>query len=206
MEDPFMMKRILDLLASIFLLVIFSPVICFLSIAVFFSMGRPIFFMQARAGIRGEIFHIIKFRSMKECSNKGSLSPNSDLDRITPLGSFLRNSSLDELPSLINVIKGEMSMVGPRPLLVDYLPLYSSKQARRHEIKPGITGYAQVNGRNSISWEEKFEHDVWYVENQSLWLDIKIIILTVKKVFLREGVNQDENITMSRFTGAIPKN
>ncbi|NRB41768.1 MAG: sugar transferase [Pseudomonadales bacterium] len=201
-----MMKRILDLLASIFLLVIFSPVICFLSIAVFFSMGRPIFFMQARAGIRGEIFHIIKFRSMKECSNKGSLSPNSDLDRITPLGSFLRNSSLDELPSLINVIKGEMSMVGPRPLLVDYLPLYSSKQARRHEIKPGITGYAQVNGRNSISWEEKFEHDVWYVENQSLWLDIKIIILTVKKVFLREGVNQDENITMSRFTGAIPKN
>lgn len=163
-------------------------------------MGSPVFFRQLRPGLNGDTFAMIKFRTMTHAHDRNGV-PLSDEKRITKVGQFLRSSSLDELPALWNVIKGDMSFVGPRPLLVEYLPLYSPEQARRHEVKPGITGWAQVNGRNAISWEDKFKLDVWYVDNRSFWLDVKIIFLTVVKVFKREGISQDGHSTMPFFTG-----
>jgi lipopolysaccharide/colanic/teichoic acid biosynthesis glycosyltransferase len=176
------------------------PVIVILSLLVYFKIGSPVFFKQQRPGWRGKPFNIYKFRTMSDEKNsRGELL--SDVERLTSFGRMLRSTSLDELPSLCNVLKGEMSLVGPRPLLMEYLPLYSAEQARRHEVKPGITGWAQVNGRNAISWEEKFILDVWYVDNQSLWLDIKTILLTIKKVFFRHGISAEGEATMPKFTG-----
>ena len=167
---------------------------------VYFRLGSPIIFRQTRPGLRGEPFQMFKFRTMKNsCDSKGKLLP--DDARLTNFGRFLRSTSLDELPELWNVLKGEMSLVGPRPLLMDYLPLYSPEQARRHEVKPGITGWAQVNGRNAISWEEKFELDVWYVDHQSFWLDLKILFLTVKNVIARHGISADGEATVEYFKG-----
>ena len=164
------------------------------------SIGSPVFFKQLRPGLHSQPFYIYKFRTMSDKKNsQGELL--SDAERLTNFGSWLRSSSLDELPSLWNVLKGDLSLVGPRPLLMEYLELYTENQLRRHEVKPGITGWAQVNGRNAISWEEKFRLDVWYVDNQSLWLDIKIILLTLKKVFLRDGISAEGEATMPKFTG-----
>lgn len=163
-------------------------------------LGSPIFFSQLRPGLHGEPFRMLKLRSMNEARGPdGQLLP--DAERLTSFGRFLRSSSLDELPGLFNVLKGDMSLVGPRPLLVDYLPLYSVEQARRHEVRPGITGWAQVNGRNALSWEEKFKLDVWYVDNRTMWLDLKILFLTVRKVLVRDGISAAGEATMSRFTG-----
>ena len=168
--------------------------------SVVIRIGRPIFFKQKRPGLKGEPFTFYKFRTMTNCEDgNGNLLP--DKDRLTSFGKLLRKTSLDELPSLWNVLKGDMSLVGPRPLLMEYLPLYSIEQMRRHEVKPGITGWAQINGRNSISWEEKFKLDVWYVENQSIWLDFKIILLTIWKVLKREGISHGSEATMPKFKG-----
>ena len=165
------------------------------------KLGSPVFFRQTRPGLKGKLFEMVKFRTMTdERGPDGQLLP--DKDRLTPFGRWLRASSLDELPELWNVLKGEMSLVGPRPLLVEYLPLYTPEQARRHEVRPGITGWAQVNGRNAISWEEKFKLDVWYVDNQSLWLDLKILWLTIKKVLVRDGISAQGDATMPKFTGS----
>ena len=164
-------------------------------------MGRPVIFTQTRPGLKSKSFNMIKFRTMKDATDSlGNQLP--DEERLTSFGQFLRSTSLDELPGLWCVLKGDMSLVGPRPLLVEYLPHYSDEQARRHNVRPGITGWAQVNGRNAISWEQKFEYDVWYVDNQSFWLDIKILALTVKKVFVREGISAEGEVTMSKFTGS----
>jgi sugar transferase EpsL len=164
------------------------------------KLGAPLFFKQPRPGLEGKVFNIHKFRTMtNECDSNGVLL--SDSKRLTQFGKFLRSTSLDELPSLWSVLKGDMSLVGPRPLLVEYLPLYSERQSRRHKVRPGITGWAQVNGRNAISWDEKFELDVWYVNNQSIWLDVKILWLTVKKVIMRDGINQVGQSTMENFKG-----
>ena len=165
-----------------------------------FKFGSPVLFKQPRPGLNEKVFNMIKFRSMT-MENDASGIMLSDSDRLTRFGEFLRSTSLDELPSLWAVLKGEMSLVGPRPLLVEYLPLYSKKQSRRHEVKPGITGWAQVNGRNAISWDEKFDLDVWYVDNQSIWLDIKILFLTVKKVIMRDGISAKDDATMPPFKG-----
>ena len=195
------MKRLFDLVATLlFLPIIF--LVCFL-IAVFVrnKLGSPILFNQPRPGFNGNIFNMTKFRTMTdELDLDGNLLPDSV--RLTKFGKFLRSTSLDELPELWNVLKGDMSLVGPRPLLVEYLPLYSKKQSRRHEVKPGITGWAQVNGRNAISWDKKFDLDVWYVDNQSIWLDIKILWLTVKKVIARDGVSAQGEATMTAFRGS----
>jgi lipopolysaccharide/colanic/teichoic acid biosynthesis glycosyltransferase len=181
------------------LLLILSPILLLLAVLVKLNLGSPIVFRQDRPGKDGIIFTIIKFRTMLDSVNsKGDLL--SDEDRLTKFGQFLRSTSLDELPELYNVVKGEMNLVGPRPLLIEYLPLYNNRQARRHEILPGITGWAQVNGRNEISWEDRLEMDVWYVENHSLWLDIKILFLTVFKVFKRDGINQAGHATMPYFS------
>jgi len=194
------MKRIFDVIASLFALLFLSPVIMLLSIFVVVKLGRPVLFKQKRPGLHGDIFEMIKFRSMRDgVDAQGDVLPDSD--RLTPFGEKLRSSSLDELPGLWNVLKGDMSLVGPRPLLVEYLPLYSVEQAHRHDVRPGITGWAQVNGRNAISWEEKFKLDVWYVDNQSFWLDIKILFSTVKKVFVKDGISADGEATMSKFEG-----
>lgn len=164
------------------------------------KLGSPVFFRQMRPGMHGKPFEMVKFRTMtSECGPDGQLL--SDAVRLTPFGSFLRATSLDELPELWNVLKGDMSLVGPRPLLMEYLPLYTTEQARRHEVRPGITGWAQVNGRNAISWEDKFKYDVWYVDHRSLWLDIKILWLTVKKVLVRDGISAAGEATMPRFEG-----
>ena len=171
-----------------------------LAILIALRLGRPVLFTQTRPGLHGKPFRMLKFRSMTSaCDANGNLFP--DEQRLTPFGQRLRATSLDELPGLWAVFKGDMSLVGPRPLLIEYLPLFTPEQARRHEVRPGITGWAQVNGRNAISWEEKFALDVWYVDNQSLWLDIKILLLTVKKVFVREGISAAGEATMSKFTG-----
>jgi len=165
------------------------------------NLGKPVLFRQKRPGLKGNIFEMLKFRSMRDAvDGEGNALPDSE--RLTPFGKKLRSSSLDELPGLWNVLKGDMSLVGPRPLLVEYLPLYSVEQARRHDVRPGITGWAQVNGRNAISWEEKFKLDIWYVDNQSFWLDIKILFLTVKKVFVRDGISAEGEVTMHKFTGS----
>lgn len=193
-------KRLMDVLLSLIGLIIFSPGFLIVSVMVYIKLGRPILFIQKRPGKDGKLFKMVKFRTMLNTKDKnGNLLSNEK--RHTKFGKFLRSTSLDELPELINVLKGEMSLVGPRPLLVEYLPLYNDHQARRHEVKPGITGLAQINGRNTISWEEKFDYDVWYVDNFSLLLDIKILCKTVLKVFKREHINQKENVTMTKFRG-----
>lgn len=194
------MKRLFDILVSFTALVILSPLIIVIFFAVRRKMGSPVFFCQQRPGLNGKPFTMIKFRTMRDVVDACG-QPLTDGDRLTPFGRFLRATSLDELPELWNVLRGEMSLVGPRPLLMEYLPLYSLEQMRRHAVCPGITGWAQVNGRNAISWEDKFKLDIWYVDNQSFWLDIKILILTVKKVFLREGISADGQATMERFSG-----
>lgn len=195
------MKRLFDLCGSILGILIFALPLILLVYLVRSRLGSPVFFTQVRPGLNGKPFRMVKFRSMTdERSPDGELLP--DADRLTRFGALLRSTSLDELPELWNVLKGEMSLVGPRPLLIEYLPLYTPEQARRHDVRPGITGWAQVNGRNAISWEEKFALDVWYVENQSLWLDIKILWLTVHKVLVRDGISASGEVTASKFTGA----
>ncbi|WP_220492531.1 sugar transferase [Pseudoalteromonas sp. SR41-7] len=195
------MKRIIDFLIALWALLFLLPVILVVAIFIRFKLGSPILFTQDRPGLNGKVFKMMKFRSMLDAKDKhGNLLP--DNERMTKFGAFLRSTSLDELPGLFNVIKGDMSLVGPRPLLVQYLPLYSSEQAKRHNVRPGITGWAQVNGRNAISWDEKFKLDVWYVENQSFLLDIKILLLTVKKVFVREGISADGHVTIEPFKGS----
>ena len=186
------------------LIILFSPLIViitlFISVMVWFLIGSSVLYKQQRPGLNGNPFHFYKFRTMTdEKYDNGRLL--SDKDRLTSFGKFLRKTSLDELPSFWNVLKGDMSLVGPRPLLMEYLPLYSKEQMRRHEVKPGITGWAQINGRNAISWEEKFELDVWYVDNQSFWLDMKIIVLTIWKVLKREGITHGSGETMPKFKG-----
>lgn len=196
-----MIKRIFDLSVSFFALLTLLPVILVVAALIYFKLGSPILFTQNRPGLNGRVFKMMKFRSMLDAKDKqGNLLP--DEQRMTKFGAFLRSTSLDELPGLFNVLKGDMSLVGPRPLLVQYLPLYSAEQARRHNVRPGITGWAQVNGRNAISWEDKFKLDVWYVDNQSFWLDIKILLLTVKKVFVREGISADGHVTIEPFKGS----
>ncbi|MEH7331274.1 sugar transferase [Neobacillus drentensis] len=194
------MKRVFDFILSILVIIIFSPIIILISILVRLKLGSPILFKQERPGLNGKPFLIYKFRTMtNEKDNSGKLLPEHL--RLTGFGTFLRKFSLDELPQLINVIKGEISLVGPRPLRMDYLPLYTPLQARRHEVKPGITGWAQIKGRNSISWEERFELDVWYVDNKSFLLDLKILFMTMKKVIQTEGINHEGQI-MPNFTGS----
>jgi sugar transferase EpsL len=198
-----MLKRAFDFLLSLILLILLSPSILMVAILVFFLVGRPVFFAQARPGLHEKIFTVYKFRTMtNQRDAAGNLLP--DAIRLTKFGQFLRKASVDELPQLFNVLKGDMSFIGPRPLLIEYLPLYNEQQKRRHLVRPGITGWAQVNGRNAISWSEKFNFDVWYVEHQSFWLDVKIFWLTVKKVFKREGINQSGQVTMERFEGNTP--
>jgi len=195
-----MIKRLIDICGSSVGIIVVSPLLVFLYYLIRLKLGSPVFFKQKRPGLKGKTFIFYKFRTMtNKRDSHDYLLP--DKDRIIPLGNFLRKTSLDELPSLFNVLRGDMSLVGPRPLLVEYLDLYSPEQARRHEVKPGITGWAQINGRNSISWGEKFELDLWYVENHSIWLDIKLILLTIYKVLKREGINQAIDLTMERFNG-----
>ncbi|MDQ8180803.1 sugar transferase [Pelagicoccus sp. SDUM812005] len=194
------MKRLTDIIISLTLLGALFPLIVLISIFAWLKIGRPIFFTQIRPGKGGQPFAMTKFRSMKNLVDSQG-NPLSDSERLTKFGRLLRATSLDELPELWNVLKGEMSLVGPRPLLMEYLPLYNERQMRRHEVRPGITGWAQVNGRNAISWEQKFELDLYYVENQSLWLDAKILLMTVMKVFAKEGISSETSATMEKFTG-----
>lgn len=195
------MKRAMDLVGALAALVLLSPIVVVLCILVRSKLGSPVFFRQVRPGIEGRPFKMVKFRTMTdERGPDGALLP--DDQRLTALGAWLRSTSLDELPELFNVLKGDMSLVGPRPLLMDYLSLYNDRQARRHEVHPGITGWAQINGRNALSWEEKFELDVWYVDNHSLGLDIKILFRTVLQVLKRDGISHGEDATMPRFKGS----
>ncbi|MBH0096346.1 sugar transferase [Psychrobacter sp. NZS113] len=195
-----MIKRLFDITAATTALLVLSPVYAITAYKVSKNLGSPVLFRQTRPGLHGQSFEMIKFRSMKDSADTdGNLL--EDAERLTGFGKALRNTSLDELPELWNVIKGDMSLVGPRPLLMEYLPLYSEEQARRHKVRPGITGYAQINGRNAIGWQERFELDNWYVDNQSLWLDIKILLKTVKKVIVKDGVSAEGEATMSKFTG-----
>ncbi|EGR3627800.1 sugar transferase [Vibrio cholerae] len=195
-----MMKRLFDFLVSLTALILLTPIIALVAWQIRKNLGSPVLFRQTRPGLNGKPFGMVKFRTMKDAVDaNGTLLPDSE--RMTPFGNKLRNSSLDELPELWNVLKGEMSLVGPRPLLMQYLPLYSKEQARRHEVRPGVTGWAQINGRNAISWEEKFKLDVWYVDNRSFWLDLRILLLTVKKVFVKEGISADGHVTIAPFTG-----
>jgi sugar transferase EpsL len=193
-------KRLIDICLSMLTLVLLSPLILGIAVLVWLTMGRPVLFKQLRAGYRGKPFTLFKFRTMREDRDVQG-RPLPDSKRLSKLGNLLRQLSLDELPQFWNVWKGEMSLVGPRPLLVDYLPLYSPEQARRHEVKPGVTGWAQVKGRNALSWDEKFELDVWYVDNWSLRLDARILWKTIRKVFQREGISLDGHATMPEFTG-----
>lgn len=195
-----LVKPVFDFILALSAIIVLSPIFLIISILLcIVNRGKP-FFLQQRPGLHGKIFKMIKFKTM---SNKkddlGNLLP--DASRVTIIGKFIRKLSLDEMPQLVNVIKGDMSLIGPRPLLVEYLPLYSDLQKRRHEVKPGITGWAQVNGRNAISWEKKFEYDIWYVNNLSFTLDLKIFLLTIKKVFTSEGINSSSDVTMEKFTG-----
>lgn len=195
-----MMKRLIDFFVGLSCAIFFAPVLLVFGVLVKFKIGSPVLFKQVRPGLNGEPFTIYKFRTMtNETDDNGNLLPDSD--RLTTFGKWLRSTSLDELPQLYYVIKGDMSLVGPRPLLMEYLPLYSKEQFRRHEVRPGITGWAQVNGRNAISWEEKFRLDVWYVENVSLSLDIKIIFRTLKRVLKKDDINSSEEVTMPKFEG-----
>ncbi|HCE1977526.1 TPA: sugar transferase [Vibrio parahaemolyticus] len=196
------MKRLFDFFASLFGLILLSPIIALVAWKIRKNLGSPVLFRQTRPGLNGKPFEMVKFRTMKDAVDAQG-NPLPDSERMTPFGDKLRNSSLDELPELWNVLKGEMSLVGPRPLLMQYLPLYSKEQARRHEVRPGVTGWAQINGRNAISWEDKFKLDVWYVDNHNLLLDIKILFLTVKKVFVKEGISADGHVTIEPFTGQV---
>jgi len=196
------LKRLFDFICSLLLLIFLFPFILFIALKVNNKLGSPIFFLQERPGFKGEPFMMVKFRTMLDNIDSGG-NQLPDSERLTSFGSFLRSTSLDELPELWNVLKGEMSLVGPRPLLMEYLPLYSFEQSRRHDVRPGITGWAQVNGRNAISWEKKFKLDIWYVDNQSFWLDLKILFLTVKRVILRDGVSQNGYVTMDKFRGSV---
>jgi sugar transferase EpsL len=195
------MKRVFDLMLALSVLLLLCLVVLAVALLVRLKLGTPVIFKQLRPGLRGKPFYLYKFRTMTDATdNAGNLLP--DAMRLTDFGKFLRKYSLDELLQLINVIKGEISLVGPRPLLMDYLPLYSEEQAKRHHVKPGITGWAQVNGRNHLSWEEKFKLDVWYVENRSFWLDLKILVLTFGKVLKSEGISHGNQVTMERFSGS----
>jgi lipopolysaccharide/colanic/teichoic acid biosynthesis glycosyltransferase len=193
-------KRALDVLVSVAALVALFPVIAVVALLIHRKLGTPVLFRQTRPGKDGKPFQMVKFRTMLDAVDaKGNSLPDSE--RMTAFGHLLRSTSLDELPGLWSVLKGEMSLVGPRPLLMEYLPLYSKEQYRRHDVRPGVTGWAQVNGRNAISWDEKFKLDVWYVDNRSFWLDIKILFLTVKKVIVKDGISGDGEVTMGKFTG-----
>ncbi|MFH0272478.1 sugar transferase [Vibrio jasicida] len=195
------MKRCIDFGFSLLLFIILFPLIALVAWKIRKNLGSPVLFRQTRPGLNGKPFEMVKFRTMKDAvDQQGNLLPDSE--RMTPFGDKLRNSSLDELPELWNVLKGEMSLVGPRPLLMQYLPLYNKEQSRRHDVRPGVTGWAQINGRNAISWEEKFALDVWYVDNKTLWLDIKILFMTVRKVFVKEGISADGHVTIEPFTGS----
>lgn len=196
-----MMKRLVDVLMASLILFLASPLLLFGAIAVRVSMGSPVLFRQMRPGYKGRPFILYKFRTMRDAFDSNG-QPLPDAERLTYWGGILRRTSIDELPQLINVLKGEMSIVGPRPLLMEYLPLYSTEQMRRHEVRPGITGWAQINGRNALSWEERFRLDVWYVDHCSFWLDVKILLLTARKVLVREGVSAEGEATMSKFTGS----
>jgi len=197
----FCVKRAFDVAVSGFLLIVLSPLLFIIAIAIVADSGLPVLFVQTRPGYKGKPFRIYKFRTMKDLRDKdGNLLPNEL--RITPLGQFLRSTSLDELPELFNVLKGDMSLVGPRPLLMEYLPLYTPEQMHRHDVRPGITGLAQVKGRNLLTWEEKFELDTYYVDHWSLWMDFKILLLTLWKVLKREGISHQGYATMPRFTGS----
>ncbi|WLG58600.1 sugar transferase [Pseudomonas extremorientalis] len=196
-----MIKRGFDLFAALLGLILLSPVIALIAWNIRKKLGSPVLFRQVRPGRNGKPFEMIKFRTMRDAHDANG-EPLPDAQRMTAFGSFLRSSSLDELPELWNVVKGDMSLVGPRPLLMEYLPLYSAEQYRRHEVRPGVSGWAQVNGRNAIEWEEKFKLDTWYVDNQSFWLDMKVIFLTVKKVLVRDGISAEGEATASKFTGS----
>lgn len=193
-------KRLVDFFAALVGLSLLSPVLLVVIIWLYFANDGKPFFFQARPGRNGKIFKIVKFKTMNDRKGEnGQLL--SDKERLTSVGSFIRKTSLDEIPQLLNVIKGDMSLIGPRPLLPEYLPLYSKEQGRRHDVRPGITGWAQINGRNAIGWKQKFQLDVWYVDNLSFWLDLKIILLTIKKVIVKEGISSDTSVTMEKFTG-----
>lgn len=195
-----MLKRLLDIIIAGTALIILSPLYAFVAYKVKKNLGSPVLFRQVRPGLHGKPFEMIKFRTMKDAVDANG-NPLPDSERLTPFGKMLRATSLDEMPELWNVIKGDMSIVGPRPLLMEYLPLYSPEQAKRHDVRPGMTGHAQVNGRNAIGWEEKFKLDTWYVENQSVWLDFKIMLKTVKKVIAKDDINEAGEVTMTKFTG-----
>lgn len=199
------MKRLLDIIIASTALVLLSPLYVFVAYKVKKNLGSPVLFRQTRPGLHGKPFKMIKFRTMKDAVDAQG-NPLPDNERLTPFGKMLRSTSLDEMPELWNVIKGDMSVVGPRPLLMEYLPLYNKEQAKRHEVRPGMTGHAQVNGRNAISWEEKFKLDTWYVENQSIWLDFKIMLKTVKKVIAKDDINEAGEATMTKFTGSASDN
>lgn len=199
-----MLKRLLDIIIASIALILLSPLYFYVAHKVKKNLGSPVLFRQVRPGLDGKPFEMIKFRSMKDAVDaQGNLLPDSE--RLTPFGKMLRSTSLDEMPELWNVIKGDMSIVGPRPLLMEYLPLYSPEQAKRHDVRPGMTGHAQVNGRNAIGWEEKFKLDTWYVENQSIWLDFKIMFKTVHKVLAKDDISAEGEATMTRFTGSQHK-
>lgn len=195
-----MAKRLFDVSVALALLVVLSPLITIVAMLIAFRLGRPVFFRQSRPGLRGRPYEIVKFRTMRDAVDSQG-RPLPDEARMTRLGTWLRATSIDELPELWNVVKGEMSLVGPRPLMMEYLPRYSVEQQRRHEVLPGITGLAQVNGRNSLSWQEKFELDVWYVDHRTAWLDLRILMLTVKKVFCRDGISAEGHVTVEDFYG-----
>lgn len=196
-----MIKRLFDIIASFFTLLLLSPVFAIVAWQISRKLGSPVIFQQMRPGVDGKPFKMIKFRTMSDaCDAYGNPLPDSE--RMTPFGNFLRSTSLDELPELWNVLKGDMSLVGPRPLLMEYLPLYSADQYRRHEVRPGVTGWAQVNGRNAISWEDRFKLDVWYVDHRSFLLDLKIIFFTIKKVLVRDGISAEGEVAMPKFTGS----
>lgn len=197
------MKRLFDFVAAGLGLLILSPVMLVVALLIRRRLGSPVLFRQVRPGVSGKPFRMVKFRTMRDALDAQD-NPLPDDQRMTPFGAFLRASSLDELPELWNVLKGDMSLVGPRPLLMEYLPLYSAEQYRRHEVRPGVTGWAQINGRNALSWEDKFKLDVWYVENRSFWLDLKILFLTVKKVIRKDGISAAGEATMSKFSGNRP--
>ncbi|USA46481.1 sugar transferase [Acinetobacter sp. C26M] len=199
-----MLKRLLDIVIASIALVLLSPLYFYVAHKVKKNLGSPVLFRQVRPGLHGKPFEMIKFRTMKDALDEQG-NPLPDSERLTPFGKMLRSTSLDEMPELWNVIKGDMSVVGPRPLLMEYLPLYNKEQTKRHDVRPGMTGHAQVNGRNAISWEQKFKLDTWYVENRSLWLDFKIMLQTVKKVIAKDDISEAGEATMSKFTGTNNK-
>lgn len=200
-----MLKRLLDIIIASIALILLSPLYALVAYKVRKNLGSPVLFRQVRPGLHGKPFEMIKFRTMKDAVDAQG-NPLPDSERLTPFGKMLRSTSLDEMPELWNVIKGDMSVVGPRPLLMEYLPLYNEEQAKRHNVRPGMTGHAQVNGRNAISWEEKFKLDTWYVENQSIWLDFKIMFKTVHKVLAKDDISAEGEATMTKFTGTKTDN